>query len=175
MTLIKSKRYPEYDTYVGLIHHTSLETKVTRFPGLDSIASKITTSAVEYEIYKEGGKILEVSVYSENSWWTIIPTYTITVEFKWYLPGEFTLGEESLIAPAIIASILWAIAAILAIIAVIYYTKRNYDTIEQYGYPPWYESIFGKVALVLIAGAGAYAIYKLTPYLYQKIYKQKKT
>lgn len=177
MVLIKSKRYPEYFSYSGPIHHTSLEAKITRFSGLDSMANEIINNAVEGEVYKENGKMLEVLVYYENSWYGIIPTYTITVEFKWYLPGEFALGIEgdTLLAPAIIASILWSIAGILAILAIVYYTKRRYDAIEQHGYPPWYESIFGKITLVLIAGAGAYAVVKLTPYLYKKVYKQKKT
>jgi len=173
MALIKSKRYPEFYTYVGSIHHTTIEYQIPRIPGLTWIANRIITEAVEYEINKGGGELLEVAIYSENTWYSIIPTYTIKTEFKWYLPGELTLGFEE--RTFSVTAIIIAIVALIGILFGFYYTKRHYDTIEQHGWPPWYESIFGKVALVLIVGAGAYAIVKLTPYLYQKIYKEKKT
>lgn len=168
MALITSKRYPEFYTYIGKVHHTTIKYQINIISGLNVLGSRIITDAIEGEIYKEGGKILEASVYCDYSWWGIIPTFTITTEFKWYLPGE-TFGVEPLSVTAIII----AIVAVLAIIFGFYYTKRYFDVVEKHGYPPWYESIFGKVALVLVAGAGAYAIYKFTPYLYQKIYKGK--
>jgi len=163
MALIKSKRYPEADTYVGYIHHTADIFQTTRFSGLDSTADKII-STVETEMSKASAHLLEIGVYSEKTWWGIIPTYTLTVECKYYLPGE-SLGTSFPI-PAIV----WAILAILALIAFVYYTKRKFDIIEKYGYAPWYSGIFGGVTLLIIAGAGAFLTIKyLVPYLSKKM------
>lgn len=175
MALIKSKRYPEYYTYVGPANLSTIEYKVARFPGLDSLSSRIITQAVEYEVNRNNAKLLEVAVYSENSWWGIIPIYVIKITFKWYSLGV-VIGEAPLIEPVtLIGIIAVAVATIFISIAAIVYFWTSYNVKIKHGYPPWYEGIFGKVALVLIVGAGAYALVKLTPGLYRKIYKQKKT
>lgn len=174
MALIKSKIYPEYYTYVGDANKSTIIFQVTRFPGLDSVASTIITTAVEYEINRNNARLLEVAVYSDNTWWGIVPTYTITTEFKWYQPGV-ALGEAALEPLTLIAIIAAAIAAIIISIAAIVIFSKYFNIVEKHGWPPWYESMFGKIALVLIAGAGAYAIIKLVPYIYEKIYKEKKT
>lgn len=177
--LIKSKRYPEADTYSGYIHHSTIEDTVARFPGLDTIASKIISEAVESEISKSGGRLLEVAVYSKNSWWGIIPTYIITTEIKWYLPGEISrelsLGDAKLAVQAIIIAVVVAIAAIYIMWKIAHIFDRHYDVVEKYGYAPWYSSMFGSLTLLIIAGAGAYLIIRYGPSLYKKIYKEKKT
>lgn len=170
MALIKSRRYPEYDTYKGYIHHSSIICKTPRVPGLDSLASRIIIECVETEIINAGGRLLETAVYSENSWWGIIPTYTINIKIKWYIPGEYSLKEQALIADWVLVAIIAAVTLIILV-----YVSEYYDAVERFGYPPWYSGPFGGLTLLLLAAGGLYLVITFSPAIYRKVFKKEKT
>lgn len=168
MGLIKHKRYSEADVYRGLIHHTVIEYQIPRIPWLDALAASIITYAVEKEIYRGGGVLLETAIYSEKTWYGIIPTNTITTDLKWVLAGEAALSKRE--AELSVTAIIIAIVAAIGFLVGAYFIKRYYDTIEQYGYPPWYSTVTGGIALLGIVAVGGFLVYTFAPEI-KKLFK----
>jgi len=161
MVLVKHIRYPDYYNYDGRAYQARIMFHSVRLPYFDDIVNWIATEAVEAQVWLKKGVPLELKIWAVESSWHGIPTYIWTIEWSYYM-RTLGYGDESLGWSAV----LYAVIALLTIIALVFLFKEIKEIIWGSGEGPVNGGLVGQIGKAIIYGSISFAgVYLLIHYL----------
>lgn len=119
MGLVERKIYPDYYSYRGKAFEGNLVFHTIRLEFLNDAIEWVATEVLEYAVNSKNGKMLDLSIYLEEDWWGIIPTYRWTLKWNFYIPGV-SLGQATAGAGIILALII----SLLGLIAIYFVLQQ---------------------------------------------------
>ncbi len=151
--MVKHKKYPDYDTYVGNAQRATLKFHSLRVPFGENIINWLTTEAVEAQTWIGGGKMLELKIWAYEDSWYGIPSYEWTIEWSYFDRG-LSLGQAPTLVTPLAVPIVMAVVIVIGIFALVLLvavTKGFWH--EVFGENGGIASKFGSLMLI---GGGLY-------------------